>query len=776
MWVRGFGARKTTASSTAAANISGFPAFADARSGLRPQPGRACAVDRRPHPRASARLRLHRRRPRRGAADPRSFSPARLSSVGAAALGDGQAPPRRRADRDVRRRHAGAKPRTSRPRSGRISRSCRRSSTCSTRKSRARRWCTSSGATTSTSRSASRRDRARREDGAGQGHARVAHRAPSHVAASSAAASSPSGTPGSASSIVHGATQFPHIVRTGPRRVPRVPRCRIRVVSPDVGGGFGYKAILAAEEVCAVLAGHALRPAGPLARGPARAAHRQRQLPRASLRDHGLRRRDGKDIGLRCEATVDSGAYSAYPFTRRSSRRRSSAILPGPYDFPVYRCRTTAVATNKPPHPALPRRRPHRRLLRHGADDRRHRPADRQGALRSAPRQSGAARSRCRTTTSRTSISTAATTRKSCAWRSRRSASTAVAGPAEARRGGWPPDRSRHSASTPSRPRTAPPLRRRGAACLATSRPARLTPDGGLEVRVGIHSIGQGLETTLAQVASEFSASIPPRSASSTEIPSCRPIRLAPGARAAWSWRAAPTRARLRASWPTGSAKSAPGCCRRTSTSVAVRDGARRRPARQRHRSPRSRAPGIWRPQDLPGDVDPHGLEVTAGYKPKRDTGTFSYAAHAAVVAVDPETGGVEILDYVVVEDGGVLVNPMIVDGQIHRRHRPGHRHRALRGDAVRRAGPAAGLDARRLPAAGRRPRFPTSASSTWRPRRPIPSSGRRASAKAARSDRRRPSPTRSTTRCAPLGVELCEIPITPRRILEALATRKQAA
>ncbi|MET0192617.1 MAG: molybdopterin cofactor-binding domain-containing protein, partial [Hyphomicrobiaceae bacterium] len=71
------------------------------------------------------------------------------------------------------------------------------------------------------------------------------------------------------------------------------------------------------------------------------------------------------------------------------------------------------------------------------------------------------------------------------------------------------------------------------------------------------------------------------------------------------------------------------------------------------------------RPQDLPADVDPRGLELTAGYKAKRDTGTFSYAAHAAVVAVSPDTGEVEILDYVVVEDGGVLVNPMIVDGQI---------------------------------------------------------------------------------------------------------------
>src|SRR5947209_17239951 len=72
------------------------------------------------------------------------------------------------------------------------------------------------------------------------------------------------------------------------------------------------------------------------------------------------------------------------------------------------------------------------------------------------------------------------------------------------------------------------------------------------------------------------------------------------------------------------------------------------------------------RPQDLPADVDPGGLEVTAGYKPQRDSGTFSYAAHAAIVAVDPDLGEVEILDYVVVEDGGVLVNPMIVDGQVY--------------------------------------------------------------------------------------------------------------
>ncbi|XOT95338.1 molybdopterin cofactor-binding domain-containing protein, partial [Alcaligenes pakistanensis] len=69
-------------------------------------------------------------------------------------------------------------------------------------------------------------------------------------------------------------------------------------------------------------------------------------------------------------------------------------------------------------------------------------------------------------------------------------------------------------------------------------------------------------------------------------------------------------------------------------------------------------------PQYLPEDVDPQGLELSVGYKPKVDTGSFTYASNAVVVAVDPSTGGVEVLKYVVVEDCGVMINPMIVEGQ----------------------------------------------------------------------------------------------------------------
>jgi carbon-monoxide dehydrogenase large subunit len=70
------------------------------------------------------------------------------------------------------------------------------------------------------------------------------------------------------------------------------------------------------------------------------------------------------------------------------------------------------------------------------------------------------------------------------------------------------------------------------------------------------------------------------------------------------------------------------------------------------------------RPDQLPDDVDRGGLEATGAYKPQIDSGVFSYASHAAYVAVDAETGLVEILDYAICEDCGTMVNPMIVDGQ----------------------------------------------------------------------------------------------------------------
>ena len=70
-----------------------------------------------------------------------------------------------------------------------------------------------------------------------------------------------------------------------------------------------------------------------------------------------------------------------------------------------------------------------------------------------------------------------------------------------------------------------------------------------------------------------------------------------------------------------------------------------------------------WSAHDIPPGFEP-GLEATAVYDPPN----FSWpgGAHAAVVELDIETGDVRLLRYVAVDDVGKVVNPAIVDGQIH--------------------------------------------------------------------------------------------------------------
>jgi aerobic carbon-monoxide dehydrogenase large subunit len=68
------------------------------------------------------------------------------------------------------------------------------------------------------------------------------------------------------------------------------------------------------------------------------------------------------------------------------------------------------------------------------------------------------------------------------------------------------------------------------------------------------------------------------------------------------------------------------------------------------------------RPPIEPGEEP--GLEATDYYSPLRST--FANGAHAAIVETDPETADIKILRYCVVHDCGTLINPRIVDGQIH--------------------------------------------------------------------------------------------------------------
>src|SRR4029077_10063564 len=58
-------------------------------------------------------------------------------------------------------------------------------------------------------------------------------------------------------------------------------------------------------------------------------------------------------------------------------------------------------------------------------------------------------------------------------------------------------------------------------------------------------------------------------------------------------------------------------------------------------------------------------LESVATYEPTDSGGVFASGTHAVLVAVEPDSGVREIVDYVVAEDCGTMINPMIVDGQV---------------------------------------------------------------------------------------------------------------
>ena len=64
----------------------------------------------------------------------------------------------------------------------------------------------------------------------------------------------------------------------------------------------------------------------------------------------------------------------------------------------------------------------------------------------------------------------------------------------------------------------------------------------------------------------------------------------------------------------------------------------------------------------FPPDIEP-GLD--AGVNWRTDALAYANACHVAEVEVDPETGGVRVLNYVAVQDSGTLINPLMVDGQV---------------------------------------------------------------------------------------------------------------
>ena len=463
--------------------------------------------------------------------------------------------------------------------------------------------------------------------------------------------------------VVYLSTQIPHLMRTGLSEVLDLPIHQLRVIAPDVGGGFGGKARLMPEEivVCAI----ALDTGKPIRWLEDRREH---LMAAPQAREHVYRvtayaDRDGAIKGIDAELTVNAGAYALWhsgPFMETGMAARS---LAGPYRIDHLRCRTWTVATNKPPMGV------YRGVARPGACFAIERTIDE--VARAVGRDPLDVRVANMVTADQMpfqSVGGMIFDNGDYPESVRRAANLVGYGTVRARQGAMAPDGRIWGVGlasyTEQTAHGATEWTRRGSPIIPSfeSATARMNPDGTLLLLVGIHSHGQGLETTLAQIAYEELGIHPNdvtvkygdthQSAFGFGTFASRSMVMSGGAVSNVCTLIREKLARIAAHHLQCDLKAVrfiDGAAHGVSGSIPIRELARSAYLRQ---------------DLLPDDVDPI-LDVTATYEPNASTGVFSYATHAVVVAVDPQSGAVELMDYAVVEDCGNVVNPMIVDGQI---------------------------------------------------------------------------------------------------------------
>ena len=148
---------------------------------------------------------------------------------------------------------------------------------------------------------------------------------------------------------VWASTQTPRVLRNALAGALELPDAYVRIIVPDVGGGFGVKVHVFPEDVAvAAIARRLGRPVKWIEERRedlAAASHaREQRFDVAAAAD-----RDGRLLALRSRVTADAGAYHIYPLTGALEPLGSASILPGPYTTPAYAWESVAVATNKPP-------------------------------------------------------------------------------------------------------------------------------------------------------------------------------------------------------------------------------------------------------------------------------------------------------------------------------------------------------------------------------------------------------------------------------------------
>jgi carbon-monoxide dehydrogenase large subunit len=456
-------------------------------------------------------------------------------------------------------------------------------------------------------------------------------------------------------------TQMPHLLRTGIADALGIAESELRVIAPEVGGGFGQKMALIPEYVVTVWA--ARRFACTVAWIEDRLENLTASFHARDQRVHlrGAFDAEGRLLAIDADILCNVGAYSNFPATCGVEPLMALADMPGPYRVREYRARARAVASNT--CPMAPYRGVSRPVITAAMERLMDCAAARLGLDVLEIRRRNLTAEFPHTSVTgvvqdagsyREAMEAAARVVDFAQFRARQQTARAdgrwlglgMSVFAERTGPGSPAFAARRMVITPGFERVE----------------LAMDPSGFLEARIGSSPHGQGLKTTLAQLIADEIGIAP------------KEIRIVAGDtdRTPYGWGTFASRSLVIAG---GACKLAAGTLRErlqlvagqileaAASDIEIGDGRAFVRGTDLGVEVRQLARTAYHQSHRFPAIAETGLTAVATYDPY---GTFSNACHVAIVEVDIATGQVTIERFVVVEDAGRLINPMIVEGQIH--------------------------------------------------------------------------------------------------------------
>jgi aerobic carbon-monoxide dehydrogenase large subunit len=457
-------------------------------------------------------------------------------------------------------------------------------------------------------------------------------------------------------------SQNPHVERLLMTAfVLGLPETKVRVIAPDVGGGFGSKIYLYPEETAMVWASkHVNRPIKWTAE------RSESFLSDAHGRDHVTHAelaldKDGKFLGMRVHTTAAMGAYLS-TFASCIPTILYATLLAGQYTTPAIYCEVTAVFTNTAPVDAyrgagrpeatyVVERLVHAAAVEMGIaqDDIR-----RRNFIRHFPYQTPVALlydtggyDACLDEAMKIADVKGFPARKAEAAQRGQLRGIGYSSYIEA------------CGIAPSNIAGALGAR----AGLYEAGEVRVNPTGGVTVFTGSHSHGQGHETTFAQVVSSR-LGIPIENVEIVHGDTGR-IPFGMGTYGSRSLSVGGT-AIIKAidKIVAKGKKIAAHLLEAAETDIEFKDGKFTVAGTDRSKAFAEIALTAYVPHHYPLDQLEPGLDETAFYDPTNFT--FPAGTHICEVEVDPDTGVVQIVNFCACDDFGNIINPMIVEGQVH--------------------------------------------------------------------------------------------------------------